>query len=107
MKVGDHRSGCAWAREIGAGSGPTKPRCVDRRKFKFKLRGRVVKVVVYVNGVRKVVKRGHYVRSVSIKRLPRKRFVVRIVSTFESGTKRISTRVYRGCTKSRPRTRRG
>ena len=110
VKVGDHpqrmRMGVVKIGSLGIPA-PPKPRCVDRRRFKFNLHGRVVKVEVFVNGVRKVVKRGHYVRSVSIKRLPRKRFVVKVVTTFESGGKRVSTRVYRGCTKSRPRTRRG
>jgi YVTN family beta-propeller protein len=110
VKVGDHpqrmRMGVVKIGSLGIPA-PPKPRCVDRRRFKFNLHGRVVKVEVFVNGVRKVVKRGHYVRSVSIKRLPRRRFVVKVVTTFESGRKRVSTRVYRGCTKSRPRTRRG
>jgi hypothetical protein len=84
-----------------------KPACVDRRRFRFKLHGRVVRVEVFVNGVKKVVRKGRYVRSVSIKRLPRRRFVVKVVTTFESGRKRVSVRTYRGCTKSKPRTRRG
>jgi YVTN family beta-propeller protein len=110
VKVGDHpqrmRMGVVKIGSLGIPAAP-KPRCVDRRSFKFNLHGRVVKVEVFVNGVRKVVKRGHFVRSVSIKRLPRKRFVVKVVTTFESGRRRVSVRTYRGCTKSRPRTRRG
>jgi YVTN family beta-propeller protein len=110
VKVGDHpqrmRMGVVKIGSLGIPAAP-KPRCVDRRSFKFNLHGRVVKVEVFVNGVRKVVKRGHFVRSVSIKRLPRKRFVVKVVTTFESGKRRVSVRTYRGCTKSRPRTRRG
>jgi hypothetical protein len=88
---------------------PKSQRCVDTRGFTFKLhhaRGaRVVKVVVYVNGKRRVVKRGRDIKRVSIKRLPKRRFVVRIVSTWNTGSQLISTRVYNGCKKSRPRTR--
>jgi dienelactone hydrolase len=88
---------------------PRAPRCVDRRRFSFRLhhaRGaRVVNVVVYVNGrVRKRV-HGRDLKRVSIARLPRKRFTVRIVSTQSTGSKLISVRTYRGCTKGAPHTR--
>jgi hypothetical protein len=86
-------------------------RCVDRRKFSFKLhharRARVVRVAVYVNGKRKLSKRGNNIRRITLRRLPKKRFKVRIVATQSSGAKLISTRTYRGCTKSKPRTHRG
>jgi hypothetical protein len=84
-------------------------RCVDRRKFSFKLhhapKARVVKVVVYVNGKRKLVKRGKDIRRVTIRRLPKRRFVVRIVATQSSGSQLISTRTYKGCSKGKPRVR--
>src|SRR3954465_1671102 len=84
-------------------------RCVDTRLFSFKLPhpvgARVVKVVVYVNGKRKLSRRGRNIKRVSIARLPKKRFVVRIVATQNTGSQLISTRVYNGCKKSRPRTR--
>ena len=38
---------------------------------------------------------------------PKKRFVVKIVATENTGSQLISTRVYDGCKKSRPRTRHG
>jgi hypothetical protein len=41
---------------------------------------------------------------VTIRRLPRKRFKVKVVTTYSSGTRRVSTRTYTGCRKSRPRT---
>ncbi len=86
-------------------------RCVDRRKFSFRLhharRARVVRVAVYVNGKRKLARRGHNIRHITLKRLPRKRFKVRIVATQSGGAKLISTRTYRGCKKSRPKTHRG
>ncbi|MEA2426392.1 MAG: hypothetical protein QOF37_20, partial [Thermoleophilaceae bacterium] len=89
---------------------PASGRCVDRRKFSFRLhhaRGtRVVKVVVYVNGRRKLRRSSHSIQSVTLRRLPRKRFKVRIEATQSSGSTLVSTRTYRGCTKSRPHTRR-
>jgi hypothetical protein len=88
-----------------------RKRCVDRRKFSFRLhhakRARVVKVVVYVNGKRKLRRRGHSIRRITLRRLPKKRFKVRIEATQSTGGKLISTRTYRGCRKSRPHTRRG
>ena len=88
------------------------PGCSDRRRYTFRLRrsargARVVRVAVYVNGKRRLVRRGRDIRRVSIGRLPTKRFRVRIVQTFSNGSKRTSTRVYRGCGKSKPRTHRG
>jgi predicted acyl esterase len=85
-----------------------KPRCVDRRKFSFRVhqprRGRVVKVVAYVNGKRVRGVRGRRVTRLVLKRLPRGVFKVRIVATTNSGSRTISVRSYRGCRKSRPRT---
>jgi hypothetical protein len=97
----------------GCGKGllPSARKCVDRRKFSFKLhhakRARVVRVAVYVNGKRKLRRHGHNIRRVTLKRLPKKKFKVRIVATQSSGAKLISTRTYHGCKKSRPKTRRG
>jgi beta-glucosidase len=86
-------------------------KCVDTRGFTFTLHhpvgARVVKVVVYVNGKRKLTRRGRNIKRVSIARLPKKHFVVKIVQTQNTGARLISTRVYDGCKKSRPHTRRG
>ena len=68
---------------------------------------RVVRVVVYVNGKRKLSRSGRNITRVSIARLPKKRFVVRIVATQNTGAQIISTRVYDGCKKSRPTVRHG
>jgi hypothetical protein len=91
------------------GACPAKPPCVDRRKFRFRLHhaphARVVKVEVFVNGRRRLVRRGHDLRAVTITRLPRKVFHLRIVATQSTGSKLISRRTYRGCGKSRPSTR--
>jgi hypothetical protein len=48
--------------------------------------------------------RGRRVTRVSIARLPRKRFKVRIVAHWNTGERTVSTRVYKGCRKSRPHT---
>ncbi|HEX8074835.1 MAG TPA: hypothetical protein VF545_07625 [Thermoleophilaceae bacterium] len=88
---------------------PSNSRCVDRRKFRFKLhhyrRARVVRVKVFVNGRLKLDRRGRNLRRVTIKRLPRKTFRVKIVSTQSTGAQVVSTRKYRGCRKSRAKTR--
>ncbi len=105
IAVGNAKCRGALAR-IGVGG-----KCVDRRKFSFRLhhgpRARVVRVRVYVNGKRKLSRRGHDIRRVTLKRLPKGTFKVRIVATQSSGSKLISTRTYRGCKKSRPKTHRG
>lgn len=92
-----------------AASLPPARRCVDRRKFSFRLhharRARVVNVQVYVNGRLKVTRRGRDIKRVTIKRLPKKHFKVRIVSTQSTGSKLVSTRTYRRCKKGRPHTR--
>jgi hypothetical protein len=67
----------------------------------------VVRVAVFVNGKLKVLRRGHDVRRVTLRRLPLGRFTVRIVSTHSNGARLVSTRVYRGCKKGRPHTHRG
>jgi beta-glucosidase len=86
---------------------PTK--CVDTRKFGFALHhavgARVVKVVVFVNGKRRLSLRGTNITRVTLTKLPRKRFVVRVVATQNTGSRLTSTRTYHGCKKTRPRTR--
>jgi hypothetical protein len=64
-----------------------------------------VRVDVYVSGKLKVSRRGRNIARVTLRRLPRARFTVKVVATHSNGSKLISTRTYRGCTKSRPRVR--
>jgi hypothetical protein len=90
---------------FGAGS------CVDKRSFTFKFSrsragARVVRVAIYVNGKRRVLRRGHDIKRVKLARLPKGKFTVKIVTTFSNGSKRTSRRTYKGCTKSRPTTSR-
>jgi hypothetical protein len=93
----------------GGGSKAPRPRCVDRRNFTFRLHhakhARVVKVDVYVNGKRRVHRHGRNITKVTLTRLPKKTFVVKVVATQNTGSQLISVRTYRGCKKSRPRTR--
>jgi hypothetical protein len=93
----------------GGGGKAPRPRCVDRRNFTFRLHharhARVVRVDIFVNGKRKVHRRGRNIRKVTLRRLPKRTFVVKVVSTQNTGSQLISVRTYHGCTKSRPRTR--
>jgi endoglycosylceramidase len=97
---------CGNANPLGL---PGSRRCVDRRRFHFKLRqprgGRIVSVSVYVNGRRVIRKRAHRISSISLHRLPIGHFVVRIVARASFGRLIVSSRTYSGCRKSRPRTR--
>lgn len=88
---------------------PRRRRCVDTRKFSFKLHhppgATIVKVEVFINGKRTMVKRGTNITRLTLKRLPKRKFVVKIVATQSSGSKLISKRTYKGCKKSKARTR--
>ena len=87
---------------------PPSRRCVDTRRFRFLFHhdagARVVRVQVYVNGVLRIDRRGRDIRRLTLKRLPQRRFVVKIVATQSSGTVLITRRTYHGCRKTRPRT---
>lgn len=89
---------------------PAAQGCIDRRRFVFHLHHgpgtTVVRVNVFVNGKRRVHARGKDIKTVTLKRLPQKKFRVRVVSVHSNGSTLISTRTYRGCKKSRPHTRR-
>jgi len=99
-------AGCAAGQGLPSANTP----CVDMRGFRFRLghaRGaRVVKVTVTVNGKRTLTRRGRSLSRLTIKRLPQRTYRVTIVATQSTGVKRVSTRTYRGCLKTRPKTRR-
>jgi hypothetical protein len=88
---------------------PPNRRCVDTRKFSFRLHhaksSRIVRVDVYVNGKRKVHRKGRNIGRVTLTRLPQRQFVVKVVARQSSGSTITSTRTYKGCKKSRPRSR--
>ena len=90
---------------------PSARRCVDTRKWKFKLHhakgARIVNVEVFVNGKRKLRKKGSNITRLTLTKLPQKKFKVRIVATQNTGSQLISERTYKGCKKSRATTRRG
>ena len=92
----------------GTAGAPRSIKCKDNRRFTFKVHqpkhGRIVRVQAYVNGKLRRTVRGHRVTRVTVARLPRKRFRVRIVAHWSTGARTISTRVYKGCKKSRPHT---
>ena len=84
--------------------------CLRPSTTSFKLhrvRGtRVVRVEAFVNGRRALRRSGRDIRRVALKRLSRDgRLSIRIVATHNTGSKVVSTRSWRGCTKSRPRVR--
>jgi hypothetical protein len=82
--------------------------CVDGRRFSFRIhqprRGRIVRVVAYVNGRRAKVVRGRRVTRITLRRLPQASFIVRIVAVSSTGRRTVSVRRYRGCRKGRPHT---
>lgn len=85
--------------------------CRDTRKFRFRLhhsRGaRVVEAYAYVNGRRRLHRRGHSLRRIVLRKLPAKQFKVRIETFQSNGNETISVRRFDGCRKGKPRTRRG
>ena len=100
---------CASTTPTAGSSAPV--RCAARRSYRFRLyhtrRARVVRVEVFVNGRRTLVRRGRDLRRLAIARLPAAgRYVVRVVSHQSRGPTLISVRTYAGCAKGRPRTHR-
>jgi hypothetical protein len=107
---------CSAAERAGGAvpvrGGGTPAGCVDRRKFTFRIhqprRGRIVKAVAYINRKRRATKkakgrRGKVTR-ITVRRLPRLFFTVKIVATHSTKKQTVSVRRYRGCRKGRPQT---
>ncbi|MEA2374092.1 MAG: hypothetical protein QOD53_555 [Thermoleophilaceae bacterium] len=100
----------ALVRDLAPGAKVALPKtCLDRRKFTFRLhRGthsRVTAVDVFVNGKRRLHRRAHSIKRITIKKISKKKnFTVKIVTHQSNGSISISTRKYKGCKKSRPHT---
>jgi predicted acyl esterase len=96
--------GTCTKREIENG-GPSRG-CVDRRKFRFRLRHgrhqRVTRVRVFVNKRLVIKKRGRNLRYVTLRKLPLGRFKVKIVKWTNDNHKTTTIRYYKGCRKTRP-----
>ncbi|HKP89156.1 MAG TPA: alpha-galactosidase [Thermoleophilaceae bacterium] len=90
---------------------PERHSCLDRRKFHFRLHHgsstRVVEVYAYVNGKRVLHRRGHDLHAITLERLPKGDFTVRIEVFKSNGAESVSVRHYRGCHKSRPHSHTG
>jgi ABC-2 type transport system ATP-binding protein len=85
--------------------------CLRPSRIGFKLHRvagtRVVRVDAYVNGKRKLVRRGRDLRRVELAGLPRRGSMkVRIVATHDTGSKVVSSRSWNGCAKGKPKVRR-
>ena len=78
--------------------------CASRRSATFKLRRprgkRIVRVAVYVDGKLATRRRGRNLRAVTIRRLPRGSFVVKIVTRRNDGKRATRVKTYRGCATS-------
>jgi hypothetical protein len=87
---------------------PSNGHCIDTRKFRFRLhhakRARVVKATVLINGKVKKRVHGHAIETLTLKALPQRKFTVRIIAVQNTGSRLVSTRTYRGCKKTRPKT---
>src|SRR3954469_18767237 len=97
----------------GVGTEPGKRSCVDRRKLSLKAHtprgGKLLRIVVFVNDKRVVTLKGKKARRGRIilnkLRALRGRYKVTVVVYGTNGYRRISTRVYHGCKKTKPHSR--
>ena len=90
---------------------PVVRACLRPSRVGFKLHRvagtRVVRVDAYVDGKRRLVRRGRDLRRIELSRLPRTgRMSVRIVATHNTGSKVVSSRSWNGCAKGKPSVRR-
>src|SRR3954447_6719223 len=97
----------------GVGTAPGKRSCVDRRKLSLKAHtprgGKLLRIVVFVNDKRVATLKGKKARRGRIilnkLRALRGRYKVTVVVYGTKGYRRISTRVYHGCKKTKPHSR--
>jgi hypothetical protein len=82
-----------------AGACLTSGRLVYR--FGADQRGKVVRVVVQVDGRRVLARRGRHLTKVTIPRPRKARYTVRITTTNRRGGGVVTTRSYRGCTRTK------
>jgi hypothetical protein len=113
------RVGCDAALDVTS-DGPLKVRlrgcgararaCLRPSAIAFRLhspRSRVVRVVAYANGKRRLRRTGTDIRRIKLKGLKRRgKLTIRIVATHNTGSKIISTRTWKRCRKGKVRVRR-
>ncbi|MDQ3935501.1 MAG: hypothetical protein M3340_12815 [Actinomycetota bacterium] len=85
--------------------------CLRPSTLAFKIhrrgRNRVVRVEAYANGRRRLRQSGRDITRITLKGLKRGgTLTIRVVATHNTGSKVVSTRTWRGCTKGKPRVRR-
>jgi hypothetical protein len=106
LNVGDHLTGKDFGNTPVAAA-VAAARCIDLRRFKFKVhhgpRSRVVKVQVFVDGKRVQQFKGRNLKAVTIEKFPQEFHAVRILVTLSNGSTRTSRRVYLECTKGKPK----
>jgi hypothetical protein len=101
-----------WALKVDEGVWPFPGGdCLRPSRLSFKLHrfrsARIVRVVAYVNGKRRLRRSGKDIKRVTLKGLQRTgKLRIRIVATHSSGSKLVSTRTWNGCDKGKPRVRR-
>jgi hypothetical protein len=107
-------NGLPPAKRLGTGQGPnplglpSNKKCKDRRRFKFRIHQhhkRIVRVKAYVNGKKVRSLHAHRIKRLTLKKLPKGVFRVKIVAIASTGQRVISVRTYRGCKKSKPHTK--
>jgi hypothetical protein len=66
-----------------------------------------VRVDAFVDGRRRLLRRGRDIRRIELTKLPRRgKMKIRIVATHNTGSKVVSTRSWNGCRKGKPSVRR-
>jgi predicted esterase len=91
----------AAGKHTGTLAAPKRGRCSVTRSVHFTLRrahgARIVKVVAFVNGKRRLVRRGRDIRGITLRHLPKKPFTVKIVATRSNGSRLVRRRAFRAC----------